>query len=91
MLNQVALIQSKFQTTRQAHSWMFYINCGTSSDVMAGEQDVPYSLNQTLWLLFISSTNFVRLLFESDIYFTQLMVLLPEPEGEGSPVRIYLI
>ena len=29
---------------------------------------VPYLLDQTPWLLFISSRNFVRLLFESGVY-----------------------
>ena len=45
---------------------------------------VPYSLNQTLQLLFISSLNFVGLLFESGYYLRAAFIKLGTEDEEKS-------
>jgi len=44
--------------------------------------DIPYSLDQTPWLLFISSRNFVRLLFEIGYYSRAAFIKLGTEDEE---------
>ena len=48
--------------------WGAVVVCGGAHAQVLEHIYLPYSLDQTPWLLFISSPEFVRRLFESGVY-----------------------